>query len=290
MGFRRILIAVISDLLLLVALTGCKGGGTGEGLLKRSLPANPSPEKILIESINATNEVRSMEFKEEKAAIIPATGNARATSLRTVLDVRADQETGDAQGFMEWVELNINIEYILHQNKYYWRFENKDTWYEMPSTTAPTFDVSKITGNIGEFMKNFQTIDRLEDELINGRDCYHISMIPNFQNILEQSAIVDYFRNVLSSDPQKPLTEEEFRKKLEEYKDVLSSAQYTFEYWVDKEYLVIRRIYYHSQASMPLKSDGGTTFLKLSIDTVFPKYNVKVEVTPPETAIEWKGM
>lgn len=275
-------------LALILFLAGCGGGGTGEGLPKRTLPENATPEKILLESIKATDEADSISFKQELTFIIPPSGSeVKTSSMRIQLDGMADLKTGNAKATAKMVEFNFESEYIIYGGKYY--FKLRDNWYETPSNPVPSVNISGLTSDIGEFLKNVQTIERLEDEVVNGRNCYHIAMQPNFEAILEQPVILEFLKQSLPESLGQPLTEEEFQKKLEEYKEILKDAKYTYEYWVDKEYLCIRKTFYHSESAIPIESATGPTYFKFAAEIAFPQYNVPVDISPPEVAMQWQS-
>jgi len=282
-GFAVASLIIVLSVSLLV--TACGGGTGAEGLLKRELPENATPEKIMLEALNATDETRSLSYLFDYAIIIPPTGEqAYTTELRFEGSGEFDAETGNTQAHMSWPAFETEFDYKIYDGKQYFQMEEGGTWYELPqnySVSVPS--VSEITRNTSEYMDNFQKISRLEDEVVNERDCYHIAMVPNFDAIMEN----EDFLNLLKGEGGE--LDEETMQKIEEIKEMLKDASVNYEYWIDKEYLVLRRTLYNIE--MVEKGDENTSpyTVKVTMEVDFPTYNLEVVVTPPENTQMYEG-
>ncbi len=278
-------------LLMAAALAaGCGGGSsTGEGLPKRELPENATPEKILLEATKATSEVTSFDFISETKFIVPPTGSEVSTSTMTMQSEGVyDNGTGNIQATLTIVELEMApTEYIIYDEQYY--MKNGDNWYEIEADSSFSPAAADITRETSEYLKNYQTISRLDDEVVNGRDCYHISMVPNLEVTLERSEIVDLVRQTASQQAGHELTDEEFEDKLEEVKSTLNNTGAVMEYWVDMESLVLRRTLTNIESQMQIEKSKSPITTKRLVEMDFVKYNVPTDISPPEVSMEWKG-
>jgi hypothetical protein len=279
-------VLIILGLAAVVSLSAVAcGGGGSEGLPKRALPDNATPEKIMLEGLNATDEAKSLHFQFDYSVVIPPTGNQPYTS-EIALDGEGDYDakSGNAQGHMAWPSFKTEFDYTLYNGISYISSSEDDTWYEMPEGSNLNIpSISEITRNTAEYMDNFEKISRLEDETINGRDCYHIAMVPNFEAIMQNPQ----FLSMITGGADQ--LDEEAQQRLEELKEQLKEASVKYDYWIDKEYLVLRRTL--SNIEMVEKSDSQTPSytVKIVSGTDFPTYNVKVEVVPPENSTLYEG-
>jgi len=132
-------------------------------------------------------------------------------------------------------------------------------------------------------MDNFQKITRLEDEVVNDRDCYHIAMVPNFDAIMENQQFLD----MIKGDQEQ--LDEEAMGKLEEVKESLKEANVNYEYWFDKEFLVLRRTLYNIEMVEAGDEQNPAYTVKLIMEIDFPTYNQEMDVTKPEQAMMYKG-
>ena len=287
---RRSVRAVSIILCLVVAVSlfivACGGGTGAEGLMKRELPNNATPEKIMLEGLNATDEVKSFHYLFDYSFVVPPTGKQAYTSeVRLEGEGDYDDATGNSQAHMVWPSFEKEFDYKLYDKKQYFRMEEGGTWYELPegSSLLNIPSVSEITRNTSEYMNNFQKINRLEDEVVNGRDCYHIAMVPNFDAIMEN----EQFLNMIKGDKEQ--LDEETVKKLEEIKEELKEANVNYEYWFDKENLVLRRTIYNIEMVEKGDEQNPAFTVKFMMETDFPTYNQKVEVTLPEQTMMYKG-
>jgi hypothetical protein len=277
---------VLLGLVVAVALSAAAcGGGGSEGLPKRELPDNATPEKIMLEGLNATDAATSLHFLFDYSVVIPPTGKQPYTS-EIALNGEGDYDakSGDAQGHMVWPSFKTEFDYRLIDDKSYISSSGDGTWYEMPEGSNLNIpSISEITRNTAEYMDNFEKINRLEDELVNERDCYHIAMVPNFEAIMQNP---EFLNSITGSAGQ---LDEEAKQRLEDLKAQLKEASVKYDYWIDKEYLVLRRTL--SNIEMVEKSDQQTPSytVKIVSQTDFPTYNVNVKVVPPENPTLYKG-
>lgn len=281
-GMKRVVV-VVALLLVVLPLLAAACGEEGEGLLKRELPANASPEKIMLEGLNATDEVRSIHYLFDYSIIIPPTGEKPyTTEINLQGEGDYDAATGNAQAHVTWPAFEVEYDYCLYDGKQYFRSSLGGNWYELPENygfTVPT--ISEITRNTSEYMDNFQKISRLDDQEVGGRDCYHIALVPNFDAIMENEQFLEMLEEGGELD-------EETRARIEEMKEKLKDAAVDFEYWIDKEYLVFRRTLY----TIELVERGDETTppytVKLVMEMDFPVYNLPVSVSPPGNALLYK--
>ncbi len=281
---------MLAGMLAFTAGCGSKGGVPGEGLPKRELPENATPQKILLEAVKATEEVQTLEFRMDYTILIPPSDKeTKAATLHMQGDGVFDVRNGNSRATVTWLEWNnFQTEYIIFEGRHYFKVYNN--WYEMPAGMTVGPDISDMTRNTSEYLNNFQTISRMDDEEVNGRDCFHISMVPNFENILEQPEIKDFIkRTVLVESGSDMMSEEKLQEKIEQYKQELQKTGVSYEYWIDKETLTMRRTYYKIEAKAPSADDKEQRTFQIIMEMAFPKYNVDVQVSRPEVAMQWKG-
>lgn len=284
------LLTVLAGLLAFTGGCGKKGGAPGEGLPKRELPENATPQKILLEAVKATEEVQTLEFRMDYTILIPPSGNElRSATLHMQGDGVFDVRTGNSRATVTWLEWNnFQTEYIIFEGRHYFKVYNN--WYEMPAGMTVGPNISEMTRNTSEYLNNFQTINRMDDEEVNGRDCFHISMVPNFENILEQPEIKEFIRQtVLAESGADMLSDEKLQEQIEKFKQELQKTGVSYEYWIDKETLTMRRTYYKIEAKAPATDSKETRTFQIIMEMAFPKYNVDVQISKPEVAMQWKG-
>ncbi|MBC7231458.1 MAG: hypothetical protein H5T74_13850 [Actinobacteria bacterium] len=267
---------------LLVAACGEK---SGEGLLKRELPENATPEKIMLEGLNATDEAKTLHYLFDYSFVIPPTGKQAYTS-EVALNGEGDYHaaSGNAKARVRWPSFDLEFDYVLYEGVQYYRTEESDTWYELPAGSSLSIpSISEITRNTAEYMDNFQKITRLQDEVVDGRDCYHIAMVPNFDAIMENQQFLDMIRG------DREQLDEETLQKIEEIKQELKDASVNYEYWFDKETLVLRRTLYNIEMVEKGEGEDSSYTVKMIMEITFPLYNQEVEITRPEPAMLYKG-
>ena len=251
--------------------------------MKRELPENATPEKIMLDGLNATDEVKSLHYLFDYSFVIPPTASQAYTS-EVALNGEGDFDAGskNASAHMVWPSFEMEFDYVLYDGIQYYRTEKDGVWYELPAGSSLSIpSISEITRNTAGYMDNFQKITRLEDEMVGDRDCYHIALVPNFDAIMENQQFLDMIRG------DREQLDEETLAKLEEIKQELKKASVNYEYWFDKEYLVLRRTLYNIE--MVEEGDGEESFtIKLVMEIDFPAYNQVVEITKPEPTMMYK--
>jgi hypothetical protein len=267
-----------------LAIAAC-GGGNPEGLLKREVPENATPEKIMLEGLNATDEVRSLHYIFDYSFLIPPTGKQPYTGeVRLTGEGDYDAATENAMAHLLWSTIEREFDYVLYEGVQYYRVEESGPWYELPAGSNLNIpSVSEITRNTAEYMDNFQKITRLADEVVNGRDCYHIAMVPNFDAIMQN----EEFLNMIKGEREE--LDEETMAKLEEIKRELKEASVNYEYWFDKEYLVLRRTLYNIEMQEQGDEKNPSFTVKVIMEIDFPTYNQKVVISKPEPTMLYKG-
>lgn len=261
------------------------GDSTSEGLMKRELPENATPEKIMLDGLNATDAAETLHYVFDYAFIIPPTGQQAYTS-EVALNGEGDYDagSGNAQAYMSWPSFEIEFDYVLYDGVQYYRSEEGGPWYELPAGSSLSIpSISEITRNTAEYMDNFQKITRLEDEAVNDRDCYHIAMVPNFDAIMENEQFLD----MVQGDQEQ--LDEETLSRLENIKESLKDASVNYEYWFDKETLVLRRTLYNIEMMEPGDEQNPPYTVKLIMEIDFPLYNQQVDITKPEVSMMDKG-
>ncbi len=239
----------------------------------------------MLEGLNATDEAKSLHFQFDYTVSIPPTGKQPYTS-EIALNGEGDYDanSGNAQGHMEWPSFKTEFDYRLYDGKSYICSSEDGTWLEMPEGSNLNIpSISEITRNTAEYMDNFEKINRLEDEVVNERDCYHIAMVPNFEAIMQNPQ----FLNMITGGAGQ--LNEEAKQSLEQLKEQLKEASVKYDYWIDKQYLVLRRTL--SNIEMIEKSDqqNPSYTVKIVSETDFPTYNVPVKVIPPENSTIYTG-
>jgi hypothetical protein len=76
--------------------------------------------------------------------------------------------------------------------------------------------------------------------------------------------------------------DEETMAQIEELKEMLKDASVNYEYWIDKEYLVLRRTLYNIEMVEPGDEETSPYTVKVIMEVDFPTYNLEVVVTQPE--------
>ncbi len=266
-------------------LAAACGGGNAEGLLRRELPENATPEKIMLDGLNATDAAKTLHYVFDYAFIIPPSGMQAYTS-EVALNGEGDFDSAsrNSRAHMVWPSFDIEFDYTLYDGVQYYRSDVDGPWYELPAGSSLSIpSVSEITRNTAEYMDNFQKITRREDEVVNGRDCYHIAMVPNFGAIMENQEFLDMIKG-----DQEQLAEDAL-SRLEEIKESLKEASVNYEYWFDKEYLVLRRTVYNIEMVQAGGEENLSYTVKMIMEIDFPAYNHEVEISKPQEAQPRKG-
>lgn len=261
------------------------GGGGSEGLPKRELPDNATPEKIMLEGLNATDGAQSLHYVFSYSFKIPPTAEQTFTSEVSLEgEGNFDADSGNTEAHMLWPSFDMEFDYKLYNGVQYYRTEEDGTWYQLPEGSNMTVpSISEITRNTAEYMDNFQKISRLDDQVVNERECYHIAMVPNFDAIMQNEQFLDIIEG---SERQ---LDEEALQELEEIKQELKNANVNYEYWIDKEFLVLRRTLYNIEMVESEETPEASYVVKLVMEIEFPTYNLEVEVAPPEKSVMYEG-
>lgn len=280
-------IILLPCLVLVVSLViaACGGGSGPEGLPKRQLPESATPEKIMLEGLNATDGATSLHFIFDYSVVVPPTAQQTFTSeIKIEGEGDYDAKSGNAIGEMNWSSFQTEFSWVLFGEKSYFKVQDSDSWYELPTGAQWSIpSVSEITRNTAEYMENFEKISRLEDEVVNNRNCYHIALVPNIDAIISN----EQFLNTIKGEAEQ--SNEETLKNLEELKQELKNANITYDYWIDKEYLVLRRIIANVEMVEKGDAQNPSYTAKVITEMDFPNYNIKVTVAPPETSMMYKG-
>lgn len=276
---------LLMSLVLAVSLgvAACGNGGS-EGLMKRELPDNATPEKIMLEGLNATDEVKSLHFIYDYAVMVPPTAQqAYATEVALNGEGDYDYESGNQKAIIAYPSYEAEWNYVLYDGIQYFQEAEGGPWYELPGGSSLSIpSISEITRNTADYMDNFQKITRLEDEMVSERDCYHIAMVPNMDAILENEQFLD----MVKGDQEQP--DDEALAELEEIKEELKNANVTYEYWFDKETLVLRRMLTNVEIVEQVDEQTSPFTAKIIMEIAFPTYNEKVEVGKPENSMMYK--
>jgi hypothetical protein len=266
-----------------IFVTACGGGGS-EDLLKREMPENATPEKIMLDGLNATDAAKTLHYMFDYSFVIPPTGQQAYTS-EVALNGEGDfdAQSGNAKAHMVWPSFEVEFDYVLYDGIQYYSADESGTWYELPAGSSLSIpSISEITRNTTEYMDNFQKITRLEDAVVNERDCYHIAMVPNFDAIMENQQFLDMIKGDQES------LDEDVQTRLEEIKASLKEANVNYEYWFDKEYLVLRRTLYNIEMVQAGDDTNPSYTVKMIMEIDFPTYNQEVEVAKPEQSMMYK--
>ncbi len=276
-GCRGLKAALVLYVVMALVFSAC-GKESSEGLLKRELPENATPEKIMLEGLNATDEVRTLHYVFEYSFLVPPTGEQPyPAEVKLSGEGDYDAATENAMAHIIWPTFEREFDYVLFQGVQYYRLADSDTWYELPSgSTLRIPSVSQITRNTAEYLDNFQRITRLQDEVVDGRDCYHIAMVPNFDAIMENQEFLNMIKGGKEELDETTLSE------LEKIKQGLKGASVNYEYWFDKEFLVLRRTLYHIEMTSKGDEDTQSFTVKVIMDIKFPIYNREVDIAKPE--------
>jgi len=281
-GAAFLLVGLVAAISLMVVACG---NSTSEGLMKRELPENATPEKIMLDGLNATDAAETLHYVFDYSFIIPPTGQQAYTS-EVALNGEGDYDagSGNAKAHMSWPSFEIEFDYVLYDGVQYYCSEEGGPWYELPAGSSLSIpSISEITRNTAEYMDNFQKITRLEDAVVNERDCYHIAMVPNFDAIMENEQFLD----MVQGDQEQ--LDEETLSRLDNIKESLKDASVNYEYWFDKETLVLRRTLYNIEMVEPGDEQNPPYTVKLIMEIDFPLYNQKVDVAKPEVSMMDKG-
>lgn len=167
-------------------------------------------------------------------------------------------------------ELFKNTKIPIDVNKY------KEIWIKIPLEKYKNAQFGDSQAAITEVKnwakeeKIFSTIEKLKPEKINGNSCYH------YMGILNKEALLNLFKR-LDKVSGKKTDEKTSADKAQEFnKDI------NIELWIAKKDKMLNKI---KLAEIEIKPIGTDDTLKISFEGVYSKYNVPVNITPPEVSI-----
>ncbi len=254
-----------------ILAAGC-GNKTGESLPRRELAADATAEKILVEAVKATDDTRTMHYMVEAVMEVPA---SQEQTKRVALDLWADADlivaSGDSRGSLEWG--TVSIDFVSVGGTMFYRSTEDGDWFYLPAQSqlaAP--DIASLTRNATAYLKNYKSIEQAGDEEVNGRPCYHLVLVPDITAMLAQPE----FQELLNLGSG--------AADIETLQQQLQDAAMTVDYWVDKEYLVIRRNKLHWQLRLQSGEQLPFTEVISDFDMYFTLYNQELSIEPPEGA------
>lgn len=277
-GIKTSLAGFVFLTAILIAITGC-GDDTGESLKKRDIPADATAEKLLLEAVKATNEAESIHYLTRYMLEVPQTQtDPRGVAIEMSGEGDLDVSTKNSRSDYKW--MGIDISFIVHDGKQFFKRAGTQYWYEIPEGAGLSSpNVAEMTTDFSKYLENFKSINRMEDAVINTRDCYHLKVEPNLEATVEQ-----HFENLLT------VPDDTFESDLESLKQQIKdqglSARY--EFWIDKEYLVYRRMIVVMDMRVIPQGESDPTNISVSFELDFPSYNQGAEIVPPEVSMPWK--
>ncbi len=220
---------------------GC-GSGNSEALPKRSLPSDVSAETILVEALRNTNEARSFHYNLEWVTTILPTRQQTEKAL-IEMKVKADQDMQNSSARGTQSIANVTLDFVIVGDTEYRKDQYSDSWITVPQETA-LLDFGSVVKNATEYLKNFQSIERVSDQTIDGRPCIHLKLRADVMSMLNDPNL----REFLATGPAG--SNNGVTIDIDKYRASLQDLQLSIEYWVDKDYLVLRKSYQQWQERM----------------------------------------
>ncbi len=282
MVFLRNKLVIITATLLVAAVVGgvfagC-GGSSAEVLPKRSLPSDASPETILVEAMRNTNEARTFHYAMEWATTILPTQsqtNKALIDLKVVAD--QDMQNSRAQGTQSVAD--VSLQFVIVGDTEYHKDAYSDSWVAQPQQTA-LLDFGSIVSNATEYLKNFQSIEQVSDETIDGRPCIHLKLEADVMSMLANPDL----RQFLANGPAGADTNVSI--DIDAYRASLADLRLSLEYWIDKDYLVLRKSYQEEQVRMkPGTSTNIGTDKDITVTMTLSNYNVPLDIQAPSPVV-----
>jgi len=269
--------AVIVAALVGGIFAGC-GGGTSEALPKRSLPADASPETILVEALRNTNDTRTFHYNLAWATTILPT---RQQTDKALIDMKVvadqDMQNSSAQGTQSIA--NVTLNFVIVDNTEYRKEQFSESWIAVPQQTA-LLDFGSVVKNATEYLKNFQSIEQVGDETIDGRPCIHLKLQADVMSMLNRPDL----RQFLATGPAG--ANNEVTIDIDKYRASLSDLQLSIEYWVDKDYLVLRKSYQRWQERMkPGTSPEVGSDRDITLTMLMSAYNQPLNIQAPSPVV-----
>ncbi len=254
---------------------GC-GGGSSEALPKRSLPTDAGAETILVEALRNTNEAKTFHYDMEWATTILPTQQQTDKALID-LKVVADQDmqNSSAQGTQSIA--NVALDFIIVGNTEYRKDPYSESWIASTQQNA-LLDFGSIVKNATEYLKNFQSVEQVSDETVGGRPCFHLKLQADVMSMLNNPDL----RQFLATGPAG--AGNQVTIDIDKYRASLADLRLSIEYWVDKDYLVLRKSNQEWQERMKAGTspDIGTdrnTTLTMTISN----YNKPLNIQAPSS-------
>lgn len=250
---------------------GC-GGGSAEALPKRSLPSDASPETILVEAMRNTNEAKTFHYNMEWATTILPTQqqtNKALIDLKVVAD--QDMVNSSAQGTQSIAD--VSLQFVIVGDTEYHKDASSDSWVAQPQQSA-LLDFGSIVSNATEYLKNFQSIQQMSDETVDGRPCIHLKLEADVMSMLSNPDL----RQFLASGPGGAGVTID----VDAYRASLADLRLSLEYWIDKDYLVLRKSYQDEQVRMkPGTSADIGTDKNITVTMALSNYNKPLNIQVP---------
>lgn len=169
-------------------------------------------------------------------------------------------------------ELFKNTKIPIDVNKY------KEIWIKIPLEkykNAQFGDSQAAMNEVKNWAKEekiFSTLEKLKPEKINENSCYH------YMCILNKEALLNLFKRLdkISGKKTDEKTTTDTAQELNALKDI------NIELWIAKKDMMLNKI---KIADVEIRPKGMDDTLKVSFEGVYSKYNVPVNIQPPETSI-----
>ena len=256
---------------------GC-GSGTSEALPKRFLPSDASAETILVEALRNTNETRTFHYNLEWATTILPT---RQQTDKALIDMKVaadqDMQNSSAQGTQSIA--NVTLDFVIVGNTEYRKEPRSNSWVAVPQQTA-LLDFGSVVKNATEYLKNFQSIEQVGEETIDGRPCIHLKLQADVMSMLDRPDL----RQFLTSGPAG--ANNNVTIDIDKYRASLQDLQLSIEYWVDKDYLVLRKSYQQWQERMkPGTSPDVGSDRDITLTMLMSAYNQPLNIQAPSPVV-----
>lgn len=261
---KKLLVLVIAVTLLAILLPGCDGG--------------PDAETVLKNSLNASKEdIKSVHFELTQVTKLPRAPMSEGG------EIQPQEFEQNASGSYDLVSGNFEVETTVQiedrslqvkmrqvEGKQYW--EIAGNWYEVPVSSEIVPSVTQAL-SVSQYLKEFETIEKLGDENIDDDSCYHIRAIPNMEELVKQPGVTD-----LLKDP----SGEQVRTV-----DELKEMDVTFDFYIRKQ------DNYFKRSVSVVKSKAPNEFIKLGYaqpgdqmeqeaTVTFSNFNDEVQYKVPE--------
>ncbi len=259
-------------------LAGC-GDRSKEALPKRSLPSDASPETILVEALRNTNEAQTFHYSLEWATtILPTREQTQKALIDMKVDADQDMQSASAKGTESIA--NVTLEFVIVDGTEYRKDQyGGEGWIAAPQQTA-LLDFGPVVQNATEYLKNFESIEQLSDENIDGRPCIHLRLQADVMTMLNDPNL----RQFLATGPTG--ANNDVTIDIDKYRSSLQSLVLNIEYWVDKEYLVLRKSFQQWEERMrPGTSPEIGSDRDITLNMLLSDYNHPLDIQAPSPVI-----